>query len=136
MTDDEIHHLATYTPSDPVALAPEDVEFLVEQLAGRIDVSRTLDGKAFRINPGKFAGVVRLPSGTLLRSSPRIPTDNIFRMLAFANDLPVTLPEITGLGELDHMLEFVADYFASMVEGLVEQGLYRAYVETEENLAV
>lgn len=128
--------LATYTPSAPQDLGGEDVAFISERLRNRVTITRHLEQERYVLNPQQHVGLVRLPSGRLLRSSPRIPTDNVFRMLAMTSDYPSILPDATGLGELDSMLEFVAAHFATQLEFLIEQGLYRAYVETEDNLPV
>jgi 5-methylcytosine-specific restriction enzyme subunit McrC len=135
MAEDTIT-LATYTPSTPQELSGDDVAFVSERLHKRVTIARDLEQERYVLNPQQHVGLVRLPSGRLLRSSPRIPTDNVFRMLAMTSEYPAVLPDATGLGELDAMLEFIAAHFATQLEHLIEQGLYRTYVETEDNLPV
>jgi 5-methylcytosine-specific restriction enzyme subunit McrC len=129
--------LLTYEDSEPLELDPEDVTFISDRLKGRVSIRRELSAERFVLNSGAYAGLVRLPTGALIRATPRIPTQNIFRMVAVAHGLPeLTLDAPVHLNELDQMLEFVADYYASRLEERIEQGLYRAYVETEDNLPV
>jgi 5-methylcytosine-specific restriction enzyme subunit McrC len=129
--------LETYTDSEPTELADEDVAFITRRLAGRIEIRRPPVGEGFILNPQQYACVVPLPSGEVLRSRPRIDARNLFVMLAYAYGMPPeALPETARFEELDQVLEFVAAYFADLVEDRLEQGLYRAYVEREENLGV
>ena len=133
----EIAPLTTYDDSEPLELDSGDASFIAQHLAGRVTIRRELADERFRINPGPYVGVVRLPSGTILRSVPRIKTANIFRMLAVAYGLPsLRLSPRVELGDLREMLEFVAEYYADRLEERIEQGLYRAYVEVEDNLPV
>jgi 5-methylcytosine-specific restriction enzyme subunit McrC len=129
--------LTTYDDSEPLDLEPGDVSFIAERLAGRIGIRREISNDRVILNPGAYAGLVRLPSGAVIRSNPRIPTQNLFRMLAVAHSLPdLRLEDAIRLADLDQMLEFVADYFADRLEERIEQGLYRTYIETEDNLGV
>src|SRR4051794_8680940 len=124
--------LTTYDDSEPLELDSRDVAFIVDQLAGRIAIRREIARERYRLNSGAYAGLIRLPSGTLIRSTPRIPTQNIFRMLAVAHGIPsLTWPDTIELADLDQLLEFVVEYFADRLEERIEQGLYRAYVEIE-----
>jgi 5-methylcytosine-specific restriction enzyme subunit McrC len=133
----EIAPLTTYDDSEPLELDSDDASFIAQHLAGRVTIRRELADERFRINPGPYVGVVRLPSGTILRSVPRIKTANIFRMLAVVYGLPsLRLTPRVELGDLREMLEFVAEYYADRLEERIEQGLYRAYVEVEDNLPV
>jgi hypothetical protein len=118
----EVAPLTTYDDSEPLELDSDDASFVAQQLAGRITIRRELADERFRINPGPYVGVVRLPSGTILRSVPRIKTANIFRMLAVAYGLPsLRLSPRVELGDLREMLEFVAEYYADRLEERIEQ---------------
>jgi 5-methylcytosine-specific restriction enzyme subunit McrC len=129
--------LETYTDSEPIDLLEEDVLFITRRLAGRIDIRRPAVGEGYILNPQAYACVVSLPSGLVLRSRPRIDAKNLFVMLAYAYGMPPeSLEETVEFEDLDQVLEFVAAHFAELVEHRLEQGLYRAYVEREENLGV
>ena len=57
-------------------------------------------------------------------------------MLAVAFDLdPDFLQETTTYQRIDDVFEFVIAYFAELVDRRISRGLYRSYVEREENLA-
>src|SRR5215211_1297896 len=119
-----------------VALAPEDVTFIMEQLQGRITIRRQLRGAGYVLNPNQFVGVVALPSGRRLESFPKVPVRSLFYMLAVVYDLPSPfLPEWSEFDELDEMLEFVVAHYADLLEGRIAHGLYRTYTEREENLS-
>jgi 5-methylcytosine-specific restriction enzyme subunit McrC len=137
MTAGTLPPLETYTDSDPVDLSDDDVLFITHRLSGKIDIRRPAVGPGFILNPQKYACVVPLPSGEVLRSRPRIDARNLFVMLAYAYGMPPELmAETTEFEDLDQVLEFVAAYLAGLVEARLESGLYRAYVEREENLGV
>ena len=119
-----------------VALDPEDVTFITEQLRGRITIRRALHGSGYVLNPNQYVGVVALPSGRRLESYPKVPVRSLFYMLAVAFNLPSPfLPEWAEFDELDEMLEFVVAHYADLLESRIAHGLYRTYAEREENLA-
>jgi 5-methylcytosine-specific restriction enzyme subunit McrC len=137
LSDSTVISVTTYDDSGPLDLEPRDVAFIGDHLGGRVSIRREIVSEQFILNSGAYAGLVRLPSGVLIRAAPRIPTESIFRMIAVAHGLPeLTLDAPIRLDHLDQMLEFVADHFATRLEERIEQGLYRAYVEREDNLSV
>lgn len=117
------------------ALAPEDAAFLARELGGRFSVQRQLQGDGYLVNPQQWVGVLTLPSGGRLESRPKVPIGNLFYMLAVARDLPFR-DELTRVESVEQLLELVAAYFAGLVERRIALGLYREYVEREENLTV
>ena len=120
----------------PVALDPDDVTFITEQLQGRITIRRQLHGTDYVLNPNQYVGVVALPSGRRLESFPKVPVRSLFYMLAVAFNLPSPfLPEWSEFDELDEMLEFVVAHYADLLESRIAHGLYRTYAEREENLS-
>lgn len=114
-------------------LAAEDVDYIVGQLGKKLSVRRQVHGSGYVLNPNQFVGVVVLPSGRRLESRPKVPLGNLFYMMAVALELPF-LDETVEFASLDEILEFVAAYFAELVKGRIDRGLYRSYVEREENL--
>jgi 5-methylcytosine-specific restriction enzyme subunit McrC len=118
-----------------VAITDEDAHYIADCLGGRLVVRRVLRGEGYALNPRQFVGVVRLPSGRQLECRPKVSVHNLFWMLAAACELPDPfLDEAADLKRIEDVLEVVASRLAEMIEQLVDQGLYRAYVETEENL--
>ena len=121
---------------DPVDdLGEEDARYVLSQLSPKITIRRAVTDGRYLLNPKQFVGVVTLPSGRRLESSPKVPLRNLFYMLAVAYDLPSPFREqLAKFAKLDEILEFVVSFFANLVERRMDQGLYRSYVEREDNL--
>ena len=123
-------------------LADEDSTFVLNELSKRFVYRReVLNRKSIDvINPKQWVGVMTLPSGRRLESRPKVPVRNLFYMLAAALDLRFSSikfwDEVAEYDRLDDVLEFVASYFADLVDERLKHGLYRAYVEQVENLPV
>jgi 5-methylcytosine-specific restriction enzyme subunit McrC len=119
-----------------ISLASEDAAYLARAFAKQIALRRALTGEGYLLNPNQFVGVLALPSGRRLQIEPKVPVRSLFFMLAVASELPPPfLEEAAEFAELDELLEFVAGAFADLAEERIARGLYRAYVEREENLA-
>jgi 5-methylcytosine-specific restriction enzyme subunit McrC len=86
------------------------------------------------IEPGPNVGVLSLPSGRRLESHPKIDAANVFFMLSVAYELPQFIPETAEFQDLDHVLEFVVQHFVDQSEDRLRLGLYRNYIEKQENL--
>ncbi len=118
-----------------VALAPEDAACLARPFGTQFALRRTLTGDGYLLNPNQFVGVLALPSGRRLEIAPKVPVRSLFFMLAVASELPSPfLDAAAEFAELDELLEFIAVTFADLTEERIARGLYRAYVEREENL--
>lgn len=115
-------------------LAPEDVDYISAELGGRLTLRRQLQGSGYVLNPNQYAGVVVLPSGRRVESRPKAPIANLFRMMAVALELPFR-DEQAEFSRMDEVLEFIATYFADLVQARIDAGLYRSYVEQAENLS-
>jgi 5-methylcytosine-specific restriction enzyme subunit McrC len=114
-----------------------DVDFIASKLDKRIAISRHPQDDFYQLNPKQHVGILTLPSGRRIESYPKVDVRNLFYMLSVALGLPSPFPEeLTQLDRLDRLFEFVAEYFAGLVERRIETGLYRAYVETEDNRPV
>ena len=116
-----------------VALERLDIEFLQQRLAGKIRVTRPALGEGYILNPQQHVGVVELPSGTLLRSTPKVPIANLVKMLAEALDLPELLEERVDFERVEELLELTARHFVQQVRQIIDGGMHRAYVEQAEN---
>lgn len=117
-----------------VELERGDVEFLQSTLSAKIRVSRPALGEGYVLNPQQYVGVVRLPSGQIVRCQSKVPIANLTRMLAEAVDLPELLHERVQLERIDDLLELTARHFVSLVLRLIDAGMHRSYVERTENL--
>lgn len=66
-----------------------------------------------------------------------MPGRNLFFMLSIAFELPdPLLGTPTDVDSIEEVLAFVVAQFVGMVEERIDRGLYRAYVEEEDNLAM
>lgn len=121
-------------------LDDEDAAFILNILSSRFLYRReVLKRETVDIlNPKQWVGVITLPSGRRLESRPKVPVRNLFYMLAVALDLKfrsITFwDELAEYEGLDDVLEFVASYYADLVDERIKHGLYRSYIEREENL--
>ena len=116
-------------------LSVEDAEYVLLHLSSKVAIRRRVQDEQYVLNPNQYVGVVTLPSGRRLESYPKVPIRNLFYMLAVAFDLPSPFrDELAKYAQLDEILEFVVSFFAGLVERRLDQGLYRSYVEQEDNL--
>jgi 5-methylcytosine-specific restriction enzyme subunit McrC len=118
-------------------LDDEDALFISNELLHQFTIRRAVRDPRYVLNPNQFVGVLSLPSGRRLESRSKVPVSNLFRMLAAVLDFPSPFRrDPAEFDRLDELFEFVAAYFAELVENRIDQGLYRSYAEKEENLAV
>ena len=75
-----------------VRLAPADVEFLLAEHAGRIDLAPTGRRGVFRLTPRGLAGVVVAPTRRLV-IHPKIPLQNLLFLLDADDPAPVDRDE-------------------------------------------
>jgi len=118
-------------------LNEEDAEYILSQLSPKVTIRRRVQDGLYVLNPNQFVGVVTLPSERRLESHPKVPLRNLFYMLAVAFDLPSPfIDQIAKFERLDEILEFVVSFFAELVEKRIDEGLFRSYMEQEDNLAL
>ena len=130
----DVLHLTEYEEQS-VALDREDAEYLAREFGQSISIRRDFSGDRYIVNPNQFVGVLSLPSGTRLELVPKVPVGTLFYMLAVAFDLPSPFKnEQMQFDELDELIDVVVSYFADVVEERIRLGLYRSYVENEDNL--
>ena len=129
-----LHEYQTTT----IRLTPEDYHELQRDLGKQVTVIPSLQAGWFDLNPGPFVGVVRLPSGLTLDLLPKVPLYNVMWMIAEVERLEginfLILDRNVQINTFGDILEPIASAFVAMVEHLVDRGLYRTYIEVEENL--
>jgi 5-methylcytosine-specific restriction enzyme subunit McrC len=129
-----IHEYEDFTWS----FSDDDLALLQGSLRTAFTVNRSLAGPGYTLNPGSTVGVIRLPSGLQIEIRPKVPMMNLLWMLAAVEDLQGIdfrrLEDDVALDEFDQILEIIADAFTGMVERRLDLGLYRNYVEEEDNL--
>jgi len=132
----EVVHLTEY--QDWIGkLSEEDAEYILLHLSPKVAIRRRVQDDQYVLNPNQYVGIVTLPSGRRLESYTKVPVRNLFYMLAVAFNLPSPFrDELAKYAQLDEILEFVVSFFADLVERRLDQGLYRSYVEQEDNLTM
>jgi 5-methylcytosine-specific restriction enzyme subunit McrC len=116
-------------------LDAEDARHIAERLRGHITISRDIATGMAILNPGPNVGVVILPSGRRIECQPKVSVAHLFRMLAIAYKIDARFfQETDAFDDFEELFEFVIAYFADLVESRMTHGLYRSYVEREENL--
>jgi 5-methylcytosine-specific restriction enzyme subunit McrC len=121
------------------ALAPEEGELLWRDYGKVIQVEppsfRT--GNQWELTPQGYVGFIPLPSGTSLALRPKVPIENLFRMLEYAYDLNLRFLEgQQQVSSLDELYSRLAHHLALKVLGRSKRGLHKAYLEKEEELRV
>jgi len=115
-------------------LNADDAVFISRELKDKIYILRNIRGRCFTLSACQFVGLVALPSGVVLKIVPKIPVSNLFYMLSVVFQIPPIRPELVVVEQADEILEVAAIYFAGLVEKHIQSGLYRWYVEKEDNL--
>jgi 5-methylcytosine-specific restriction enzyme subunit McrC len=120
------------------ALSDEDYEFLSAELSRQLTIRREVrdGGTVCVLNPNQYVGLIMLPSGVLLQITPKVPIANLFYMISRAFEFPWPFrDEVAKFQEFQDVLSAIAQIFAELVERRLEMGLYRSYVEEENNLS-
>ncbi len=129
--------LHEYTPKR-LTLSPDDRDALLVDGAGRIGVLPTVVSGEFDVNPNQYVGVMRLPSGLTLDFLPKVNLYTVMWMIAEVERLEGIdfdwLEQHVTIDTFDDILEPIARVFVGQVEHLIDRGLYRTYVDTEDNL--
>lgn len=116
-------------------LVDVDVAYVASWLP-QFTLRRSFGGSEFILNPAQFVGVVMLPSGRRIESHPKVPITSLFRMLAVAYRLPSPFrDEVAAFERIDDLFEFLAAHLADLIDMRLREGLHRAYVDAEDNLA-
>src|SRR5262249_49771966 len=86
------------------------------------------------LNPNQYVGVVLLPSGLHLEISPKIPIHNLFYMMSHVFKLEPFRLELARFERFEDVLALIARLYARVLQRKIDSGLYRSYVEREDNL--
>jgi 5-methylcytosine-specific restriction enzyme subunit McrC len=124
--------IVQYQPTEPVELPAAVLQSLVTNYANRIDIQPAGSGSVI-LKGTNHIGLIHADQLDIV-IRPKIPAMSVFWMLGFADRLvsfePVEFPfdEETGL------LDLLARLFAKQAEQMIRRGLYREYVERQDNL--
>lgn len=117
-------------------LAEEDALYLSSTFPRQFSVRRDVTPAGqIVINPAETVGVLTLPSGRRLEARPKVRIGSVFYMLSRVWDLQSPFrDEFADYHTFDTILEAVADYFVTLTYSQIDRGLFRNYIEVEENL--
>lgn|GEM_PF-1362912 len=94
---------------------------------------QTLSGGMCRLRPGPVVG--RLQLGTVdLKILPKYSMPSLLAMLAEVHELVHLTPDLVGYDTNREIVDLLVQIFLSQVEGVVRQGLKRAYIQEDEEL--
>jgi 5-methylcytosine-specific restriction enzyme subunit McrC len=130
----EALQLSELKPSD-VRIGPDDRDFLMREHRTHIDLRpRDSRHQIWTLTPGPWCGVIPLPSGRAVYVEPKVGIENLWRLLAFAWDLPKFPPDMDAMHSTVDLLEALVEVFVRRVEALLTRGLLRGYDPRRENL--
>ncbi|MCA9865830.1 MAG: hypothetical protein KIS95_12255 [Anaerolineae bacterium] len=113
-------------------LSPAQAHLLRERFSDHLDVQRDWESGRFLLSAKRSAGIVAV-DGLRVYIEPKVPLTNLFYMLTYAYDLPLFRDEEAPLAVGDDLFAFLVDIFIKQVNGLARQGIYRNYIDFEEN---
>jgi 5-methylcytosine-specific restriction enzyme subunit McrC len=113
-----------------------DCAFVKAELSKQIIARREVrEGKEVCVlDPRQYVGIVVFPSGKHFEVVPKVPIENLFYMISVAFNLDPFRREAAKFERLEELLAAIARIFAGLVEDRIAEGLYRSYVESQDNL--
>ena len=118
-----------------VALHPGEAEFLTLRHARHLTVRPAHGGDGPRIiTPGHVCGIIPLPSGRSLHIEPKARIASVWRMLAYAWDLPQVDHAAAGSADVGELLDGVIALYVRELARLIGYGLARGYAERRASL--
>lgn len=121
-----------------VQLPVSDQSVFLADTRGRISITPTVIPGTVIMNPQQYVGVARMPSGVTLDLLPKVDLYNVMWMIAEVERLETApferLDQDVPIRTFDDILEPIARAFVEQVEHLIDRGLYRTYIEQEDNL--
>jgi 5-methylcytosine-specific restriction enzyme subunit McrC len=93
-------------------------------------------GDQWELYSSGAVGYLPLGDGSVLSIRPRVPIQSIFRMWAIAEDVKIEQPPgDVGVQTLEDLLDWIAAELARGALHRLGRGLYRAYVDVEDELS-
>ena len=125
-------YLREYEKCECDLLTLEHANLLREQFGNYITVSRSWTPNTLQLEAKQFVGTIVLGDLRIV-VEPKVGLDNLFYMLTYAYDLAEFRNEITTLDIGDDIFECIVVIFLRQVERLVRRGIYRTYIEQQDN---
>ena len=121
-----------YRDTDPLHLPQSAIDTLITTYRTQVEVRPAADG-AVILRGLNYVGLIRTPELDVL-VTPKVGTLSVFWMLGYAHRLVSFDRELVHYGAETGLLDLLARLFAEHTETVIRRGLYRAYVEREDNL--
>lgn len=101
-----------------------------------IDAPSPWNNRSYKLRSKGWVGQLPVSADLALRIQPKVPIDNLFRMLEYAYDLKSfqLLPGSSRADSLEEVFESLASVLAHRVLRRLQQGLYRGYLLRAEPL--
>jgi 5-methylcytosine-specific restriction enzyme subunit McrC len=126
--------LREYRPSR-VELSEADLDWFLDTGRKRFSLTPIRGSDAWWLSPESTVGVMVLPSGRRVHCQPKAPVRNVFYMLATALDLRSPfMDQPVHFERIDELFDFLVEHLANLVDARLHAGLYRSYIDREENL--
>lgn len=113
-----------------VSLTTHQAALLRDHYGRYLDIQPAWNG-GWDLKAKQYVGTIVL-DGLEIVIKPKVSVENLFFMLTYAYDMPRFWPDATTYEQADDLFEFIVAIFASQVEALLQQGLYRSYLDFEE----
>jgi 5-methylcytosine-specific restriction enzyme subunit McrC len=114
-------------------LSAAQARLLTERFGEHLNVQPGWEAGVFTLTARQSIGVI-VADGLRVHIAPKVPLTNLFFMLSYAYDLPLFREEETLLAAGEDLFEFLVALFVQQVDRLARQGIYRGYVDIEENV--
>ena len=124
-----------WTETGDLDLSDQDIEYLIsENLNSKFTIKPT-SSRCYKVRATSWVGVIKLPSGTVIRVLPKLGIPNFFVILNYVLNLNMQFieEEIRYEGGYN-FLELFARLFLNEVQKVIQNGLYKSYTSTRENL--
>lgn len=131
MSGSDLITLYEHQNKDSVPLTLEQAQQVKAHFGKYISVERSWR-EGWTLKAKQYVGTIILDDLRIV-IKPKTAVDNLFYMLTYAYDLPYFRDETTALDKTDDLFEFITVFFTDQVEQLVRRGIYRNYLEQEEN---
>lgn len=130
----DCYRLSEHSRLEVTQLHPDDVLHLQRNHAGHVTLTPG-PGNTWLLQSNHHVGTIKLPSGSHIYISPKVPVNNLLYMVAHTYDLV----HFKDLSQHEQQEEGdIADVYVhvllSWLEILIRKGLYKSYISTVESI--
>ncbi|MEM7537607.1 MAG: hypothetical protein AAF639_35885 [Chloroflexota bacterium] len=128
----QIIELREYEKQEVDILAPHHVTTLREDCSRYVTIRPGWLPDTWQLEAKQYIGII-VVDDLQIRIHPKTPVHNLFYMLTYIYDLPEFRDEMAELTVSEDIFAFIVRIFLQQVETIIQRGIYRSYVETQEN---